>query len=79
MTKQIIFLATALLLAACGNQQKLTPPTGTSLPPRPAMAPTTPTAAQLLTPAPTIRPTRSDELLTKSQPRADDPFDLPPK
>lgn len=79
MMMRAILLATTLLLAACGNEQKLAPPHGAALPPRPATAPTTPTAIQLLTPLPTIKPARSDELLTKSQPRADDPFDLPPK
>ena len=79
MIARFTLLAAALLLAGCGNQQKLKPPQGAALPPKPAMSPTTPTPTQLLTPAPTIKPTRSDELLTKSQPRPDDPFDLPPK
>jgi hypothetical protein len=75
----LILLTGALTAGGCGNQQRLAPPQGASLPPKPATAPTTPSATQLLTPAPTIKPTRSDELLTKSQPRPDDPFDLPPK
>ena len=68
-----------LLLASCGKQQNLHPPAGAPLPPKPAAAPAVPTAAELLKPRTTERPDRSDELLTKSQPRADDPFDRPPQ
>ena len=68
----------ALLLAACGKQQVLHPPVGVPLPPKPATSPVQPDAtALLLAPAP-FRPSRSDELLTKSETRPDDRFDLPP-
>ncbi|HWI86743.1 MAG TPA: hypothetical protein VNT42_10545 [Sphingomonas sp.] len=78
MTRAFI-LAVGLLLAGCGNQQTLRPPEGAALPPKPASAPVAPTPAQLLTPSAQTRPGRSDELLTKSQQRADDPFDQPPQ
>ncbi|WP_294395070.1 hypothetical protein [uncultured Sphingomonas sp.] len=68
-----------LLLAACGDRQSLRPPNGAALPPKPATAPAVPTADQLLALPPAVRPGRSDELITRSQPRADDPFDLPPR
>ena len=42
------------------------------------MARTTPTVEQLLTPPTYARPDRVDELVKRSQPRASDPFDLPP-
>ncbi len=77
--KRAILLAGTLLLAACGKEQNLHPPAGGSLPPKAATSPTAPTATDLLKQPAAERPTRSDELLTKSQPRADDPFDLPPK
>jgi hypothetical protein len=77
--KRIIPLTGLLLLAACGNEQTLHPPPGGALPPNPAPAPTTPGPMDLLKQPPSERPARSDELLTKSQPRPDDPFDLPPK
>ena len=77
--KRILLLSGTLLLAACGNEQTLHPPTGAALPPKPATAPTTPGPMDLLKQPPSERPGRSDELLTKSQPRAADPFDLPPK
>jgi hypothetical protein len=76
---RLVALSALLLLAACGSRQTLKPPAGESLPPKSATAPTVPTAAQLLTPPDSVRPQRSDELLTRSQPRTDDPFDLPPR
>jgi hypothetical protein len=78
MRKPAILLVTCLALAACGKEQTLHPPAGASLPPKPANAPTTPTSADLLKQSAQMLPSRSDELLTKSQPRPDDPFDLPP-
>jgi len=66
-------------LAACGQKQTLKPPASGALPPKPATAPAAPTADQLLKRHSSERPGRSDELLTKSEPRQDDPFDQPPK
>jgi len=74
----IIILAT-LALAGCGQRQTLKPPANAALPPRPATAPAPPTADDLLKYQSSERPGRSDELLTKSEPRQDDPFDQPPK
>ena len=71
-------LAACLLLAGCGAEQSLTPRTGGALPVKPATAPTRPDADALLTVPAAVRPGRSDELLTKSQVRPDDRFDLPP-
>jgi hypothetical protein len=68
-----------LLLAACGQKQGLKPPANGVLPPKPATAPAPPTADDLLKHQSSERPGRSDELLTKSEPRQDDPFDQPPK
>jgi hypothetical protein len=76
--RPIFALAAAVLLSACGQQQSLKPARGAALPPKPATAPAAATPTQLLAPPPMVRPSRSDELLTKSQPRSDDPFDLPP-
>jgi hypothetical protein len=77
---RIALIATAALLAltACGSRESLRPAAGEALPPRPAMAATTPTVDELLTPPPTARPERSDELLRRSQDRPDDRFNLPP-
>ena len=79
MRAALTLLAAGVALAACGQQKTLRPPTGASLQKKPAAAPATPTASDLLQSRPTDRPGRSDELLTKSQPRTDDPFDQPPQ
>ena len=79
MMRHLIIAGLCLGLVACGNKQSLHPAPGASLPPKPAMAPAAPNANDLLKQPTSERPTRSDELLTKSQPRPDDPFDQPPK
>jgi hypothetical protein len=66
-------------LAACGDQQMLTPRPGQHLPVKPQTAPVTPNADQLLATSARERPGRSDELLIRSQVRRDDKFDLPPQ
>jgi len=68
-----------LALAACGDQQMLTPRPGQHLPVKPETAAVTPNADQLLQPSARQRPGRSDELLIRSQIRRDDKFDLPPQ
>ncbi len=73
-----IALVLPLLLTACGSAATLTPKPGRSLPVAPVGARATPTAAQLLRPTAQQRPQRSDELLTSSQARRSDEFDLPP-
>ena len=67
-----------LALAGCGSAVGLKPPPGASLPVAPYGAAATPTPTQLVTPTPQQRPQRSDELLTTSQERRSDEFDLPP-
>jgi hypothetical protein len=75
---RILVLAGILALAACGRQADLEPAPGHKLPVKPEMARAPPSVDQLLTPPTYARPDRVDELVTKSRPRADDPFDLPP-
>ncbi len=67
-----------LTLAACGNQADLRPKAGDSMPVAPAGAAKTPTVDELIEPETQARPRRSDDPLTKSEERQDDPFDLPP-
>jgi hypothetical protein len=67
-----------LVLGACGQVGELRPPPGQSLPVKPKLARTTPTAEQLLTPPPIARPERVDELQSRNEPRESDRFDLPP-
>jgi hypothetical protein len=76
--RRILMLAGIAMLGACGREADLQPAPGHNLPPRPLTARTTPTVDELLTPPTTTRPDRVDELVKKSQPRPQDPFDLPP-
>ena len=76
---RVLLVAVALLaLAGCGRVADLKPAPGQPLPVKPLMARTTPTPSELLTPPTYARPERVDELVKRSQPRAADPFDLPP-
>ena len=68
----------SLALAGCGAADGLQPAEGKALPVAPYGAKTPPTPAQLLTPTTQQRPKRSDELMTQSQERRSDEFDLPP-
>lgn len=76
--KPLMILGLALALSACGSRGALELEEGKTLPPAPYGARETPTPDQLLEPAPETRPGRSDEILTESEERGDDPFDLPP-
>ena len=79
MTRSRIVLVGAIaLLAGCGKVVDLRPAPGQPLPVKPLMARTTPTPEQLLTAPPYAHPERVDELIKKSAPRGQDPFDLPP-
>ena len=68
----------ALALSGCGAADGLKPAEGKTLPVAPYGAKTQPTPAQLLTPTTQQRPKRSDELMTQSQERRSDEFNLPP-
>jgi hypothetical protein len=76
--RRIILALGVLALTACGRQAQLKPAPGHPLPVKPLRARATPTVADLLTPPPYARPDRVDELVKRSQPRPQDPFDLPP-
>lgn len=73
-----ILAAAALLLASCGRQVDLKPAAGQPLPVKPLMAKTTPTPNELLAIPRYAKPDRIDELMKRSEPRPQDPFDLPP-
>jgi len=78
MKRLLALTGLALALSGCGAADGLVPEEGKTLPVAPYGAKTQPTAAQLLTPTTQQRPQRSDELLTKSDERRSDEFDLPP-
>ena len=66
-------------LAACGQKAPLKPLAGETLPPIPYGAQAQPDAEDLLATDPMAVPDRSVELRTRSEPREDDPFELPPE
>jgi hypothetical protein len=76
--KRLSVLAAILLLGSCGRQVDLKPAAGQPLPVKPLMARTTPTPNDLLTIPTYAKPDRVDELMKRSEPRSQDPFDLPP-
>ncbi len=78
MIRRIALLALPLLLAACGDTAPLKPASGQSLPVKPALVQVTPDAEDLLRPTVMAAPERVDELVTRSEPRKTDRFDLPP-
>ena len=79
MRLQRFLVAIAIVaLAGCGRVSELKPEAGKSLPVKPLLARTTPTADELLTPPPNARPDRVDELMKRSEARKPDPFDLAP-
>jgi hypothetical protein len=71
-------LAAVLLLGGCGRVVDLESAPGQPLPVKPLMARTTPTPEELLKIPSYAKPDRVDELMKRSEPRAQDPFNLPP-
>ena len=78
MIRRIAILVLPLAVTACGDTAPLRPAAGQSLPVKAALAQKTPDADELLETTPVAAPERVDELLTRSQPRETDRFDLPP-
>src|SRR4051812_3392742 len=74
-----IIAATVLLaLAGCGRVADLKPAPGQPLPVKPLMARATPTPQELLRSPTYARPDRVGELMKRSEPRPQAPFNLPP-
>ena len=78
MKTTLFLFAAALGLAACGKVAPLTPKSGQTLPVKPRLADQRPDADDLLAYTPEARPKRVDEIITRSQPRQADRFDMPP-
>ena len=74
----VIAAAAILGLTSCGRVADLKPAAGQPLPVKPLMARTTPTPQELLAIPTYARPDRVDELVKRSEPRPQDPFNLPP-
>lgn len=71
-------LVLVVALAACGSRADLKPAAGHALPVAPLGRADRLTADELLVRPQQAAPARSVELRTRSEERADDPFDLPP-
>lgn len=71
-------LAAVLPLGGCGAAAGIKPADGQALPVAPYGAKAIPTPAELLKPSNQARPERSDDLLSNSERRRGDEFDLPP-
>jgi hypothetical protein len=78
MSRTIVALILVAALAACGSRADLVPAAGHALPPAPLGRVDQPTAEELLVRTQQAAPKRSVELRSRSEERADDPFDLPP-
>lgn len=76
--KPVLILGLIFALSACGAARELKPAEGKALPVAPYGTTVQPTANQLLTASAQARPARSDELLTNSEERQGNQFDLPP-
>ena len=79
MTARIVLPLALLLLAGCGQRTALLPPPGEPLPIAPATLAEPPSSEELLALPVTARPVRVDELVTRSEAREDDRFDIPPQ
>ena len=78
MMRRVFVVALLLAFAACGQKTDLKPAAGQLLPPAPYGREERLLADRMLDPPPQAIPERSVELRKRSEPREDDPFDLPP-
>ena len=76
--RPVAVIALVVALAACGSRADLKPAAGHVLPVAPLGRADRPTADELLVRPQQAAPKRNVELRTRSEERADDPFDLPP-
>lgn len=75
---RVTAIAIVLIAGGCGRVADLKPAPGQPLPVKPLMARVTPTPSQLLALPSYAKPDRVDELMKRSEPRPQDPFNLPP-
>lgn len=76
--KRMAGIFALIALSGCGAARDLQPIAGEALPPAPYGATATPTPTHLLTASSQARPQRSDDVLTSSEQRQGNEFDLPP-
>ncbi|MFC3173562.1 hypothetical protein ACFOD9_04785 [Novosphingobium bradum] len=75
----LALLPALLALVSCGQTAELKPRAGRDLPVAPLGRGDRPKPSELMVPTPQASPERSVELRSRSEPREDDPFDLPPQ
>ncbi len=78
MKTAVTLLLAAAALSACGKVGPLKPAPGASMPPATYGQTSKVDPQAMIAPTTQERPSRSDELLQRSQVREPDPFDLPP-
>jgi predicted small lipoprotein YifL len=78
MRRPVLLVALCAALAACGSKGELKPRSAEAVRPAPYGREQSLTTEALLTPPPQAAPERNVELRTRSEPRQDDPFNLPP-
>ena len=79
INRNVAIVLLSLGVAACGGLQPLKPIEGQKMPAVPVGAAAAPTAQQFMTPSIQARPERSVDIISQSEERRDDPFDLPPE
>lgn len=79
MIRALVSLALLAALAACGSRTRLYPQPGMTAVPKAAAAERAQTAEELMRPSTQAQPERQADLIRRSVPREDDPFDLPPQ
>lgn len=75
---RIAALLALAALAACGRQADLERTPGMTPPPVAYGEEEPQTSSEMLTPKPQLRPIRNEDLLKRSEPRREDPFNTPP-
>jgi hypothetical protein len=75
---RVMVASAVLLLGSCGHVADLKPASRQPLPLKPMMARAALTPNELLAIPTYAKPSRVDELMKRSEPRPQDPFNLPP-
>lgn len=78
LQRVLLVIGVTLAATACGKVGDLEPRSGNALPPKAYGQTAEQSGRMLTTPSVQARPGRSDELLKRSERRADDPFDVAP-
>jgi predicted small lipoprotein YifL len=78
MIRSLLAIALLATIAGCGSRTPLKPQPGMGVVPTATAASQPETPRELMTPSTQARPERNADLLTRSQERTQDRFDLPP-